>query len=196
MRNALVIAGCLFLLSLSLAAPAGAQGYIVPNIGYDFGGDAGNCPSILDECSEKRTSYGVAIGGLSGGIFGFEEDITYAPDFFGKSDRFGENSVLTAMSNLVLAIPLGAVRPYVTGGLGLMRTRVTFDLDDLDNGGSQNALAWDLGAGVMIFLPGHLGFRGDYRRFKSTKDFSVFGIDINNTKLAFSRVSAGLVLHW
>lgn len=196
MRKLAFSACSVLLMSFALAAPAAAQGYIVPNAGYDFGGDAGNCPSIFDDCSEKRTSYGIAIGGLAGGVFGFEEDISYAPDFFGKSDRFGENSVLTLMSNLVVSIPLGPIRPYVTGGLGLMRTRVTFDLESMGSGVSQNALAYDVGGGVMILLPAHLGIRGDYRLFKSTKDFSVLGIDIRNTKLSFSRVSAGLVLHW
>lgn len=196
MRKLAINACSILLLALAAAAPARAQGYVGPNIGYDFGGDAGNCPSVLNDCSEKRTSYGIAIGTLAGGIFGFEEDISYAPDFFGKSDQFGDNSILTLMSNLVVSIPLGSIRPYATGGLGLMRTRVTFDLDSLGSGASQNALAYDIGGGVMILLPGHLGIRGDYRRFKSTKDFSVLGIDINNTKLAFSRVSVGLVLHW
>ncbi len=191
-----VIIPSILLLSIAAAAPARAQGYIAPTIGYDFGGDAGDCPSLFDDCNEKRTSYGVAIGALAGGIFGFEEDISYAPDFFGESDRFGGNSVLTLMSNLVVSAPLGPIRPYVTGGLGLMRTKVTFDLDTFGSDASQNALAYDIGGGVMIMLPGHLGLRGDWRRFKSTKDFSVLGIDINNTKLSFSRLSAGLVLHW
>lgn len=196
MRKLVLIVPSLLLLSLAAAPDARAQTYITPSIGYDFGGDAGDCPSPLDDCNEKRTSYGIAIGTLAGGVFGFEEDITYAPDFFGESNRFGSNSVLTVMSNLVVSAPLGPVRPYVSGGLGLMRTRVTFDLDTFGSDVSQNALAYDIGGGVMILLPGHLGLRGDYRRFKSTKDFSVLGIDINNVKLSFSRLSAGLVLHW
>lgn len=191
----LLLVGWSALLLAGAATPARAQAYFAPFIGYDFGGDAGNCPSVLNDCSEKRTSYGLTFGGLTGGVFGFEEDIGYAPDFFGKSDRFGDNSVLTLMSNLIVSVPAGPVRPYASAGLGLMRTRVTFAFDSVGDTPSQNALAYDIGGGVMILLPGHLGIRGDYRRFKSTKDFSVLGIDINNTKLAFSRVSIGLVLH-
>lgn len=191
----LMIAFCSVLALAATPTRASAQGYFAPFIGYDFGGDAGNCPSILDDCSEKKASYGLAFGVLAGGVFGFEEDISYAPDFFGKSASFGDNSVLTLMSNLVVALPAGPIRPYVSGGLGLMRTHVTFDLSSFGSGASQNALAYDIGGGVMIFLPHHLGIRGDYRHLKSTKDFSVFGIDINNTKLSFSRVSVGLVLH-
>jgi opacity protein-like surface antigen len=194
MRKAIFV-GLLALLALSPAAPARAQAYFTPFVGYDFGGDAGNCPSLLNDCSEKKTSYGLVFGGLTGGIIGFEEDVSYAPDFFGKSTSFGTNSVLTLMSNLVVGVPLKGVRPYVSGGLGLMRTRVTFSLSSQGAAESQNALAYDIGGGVMIFLPHHIGIRGDYRRFQSTKDFELFGISLSNAKLSFSRVSVGLVLH-
>lgn len=183
------------LLLAGAAQPARAQGYFAPFVGYDFGGDAGTCPALFNDCSEKKSSYGVTIGTLTGGVIGFEEDISYAPDFFGESSQFGQNSVLALMSHLVVGLPLGGLRPYVSGGLGLMRTRVTFGLSDVGSNASQNALAYDLGGGVMIFLPHHLGIRADYRRLKSTSDFTVLGIDVNNTKLSFSRVSVGLVLH-
>lgn len=194
MKNLRLLALAALLLALA-AVPARAQGYVSPYIGYDFGGDAGSCPSILNDCSEKKTAYGVALGSLAGGVFGFEEDIGYAPDFFGASAQFGDNSVLTLMSNLVLAVPVGGLRPYATAGLGLMRTHVSFDLANTSASVSQNALAYDVGGGLMIFLPKHLGLRFDYRRLKSTKDFSVLGIDIENTKLSFSRVSVGLIIH-
>jgi opacity protein-like surface antigen len=194
MRNVRLLA-CAALLMAAWAAPARAQGYFAPYAGYDFGGDAGNCPSILNDCSEKKTAYGVAVGSLAGGVFGFEEDIGYAPDFFGSSEHFGDNSVLTLMSNVVLGIPVGGLRPYASAGLGLMRTRVSFDFSGTTASASQNALAWDVGGGLMVFLPHHLGLRFDYRRLKSTQDFSLLGIDINNTKLSFSRVSVGLILH-
>jgi opacity protein-like surface antigen len=194
MRKLLVVALLALPVVLS-AAPARAQGYLAPFIGYDFGGDAGTCPSILNDCSEKKASYGLAVGSLAGGIFGFEEDLSYAPDFFGKSTSFGANSVLTLMSNLIVGIPLSGVRPYVSAGLGLMRTHVTFSLSNPGTGGSQNALAYDIGGGVMIFLPHHIGIRGDYRNFRSTKDIDILGVTLTNTKLSFSRVSVGLVLH-
>lgn len=195
MRKRLVV-GSLLLLAVLAAAPARAQGYFAPSIGYDFGGDAGTCPSLLNDCTEKKTAYGVAFGALAGGVFGFEEDIGYAPNFFGKSATFGSNSVLSLMSNLIVGIPLPGVRPYVSGGLGLMRTHVTLDLSGRTGGNeSQNSFAYDLGGGVMFLLPGHLGFRGDYRYFKSLQDFSLLGFDIANPKLSFHRVSVALVIH-
>jgi opacity protein-like surface antigen len=194
MRKALIV-GSLALLIVTAAAPAQGQGYLAPFIGYDFGGDAGNCPSILTDCSERKLSYGLAIGALAGGIFGIEEDISYAPDFFGKSEAFGDNSVLSLMTNLVVAIPAGPVRPYVSGGLGLMRTHVRLSLSGLGDERSENAWAYDIGGGIMFLLPYHLGFRGDYRYFKSLQDFSILGFAISSPKLSYSRVSVALVIH-
>jgi opacity protein-like surface antigen len=176
-------------------APARAQGYFAPSVGYDFSGDAGNCPSLLSDCKEKKVNYGLAAGALMGGIFGFEEDLGYAPNFFGESPSFGSNSLLTLMSNIVVGLPLPGIRPYASGGLGLMRTHVSFSQASLGADTSQNAFAYDIGGGVMLLFPHHLGLRGDYRHFHSAQDISILGISIANTKLSFSRVSVGLVLH-
>src|SRR3954470_12693586 len=100
MRSRLIL---FMFLAVAAAAPspAFAQGYAVPFLSYDVGGDAGTCPSLVNDCSEKKWGYGVAIGFLMGHLLGFEEDIGFAPDFYGKSTTFGSNSVLTAMSNVI-----------------------------------------------------------------------------------------------
>jgi hypothetical protein len=51
------------------AAPARAEGFVSPFIGYNFGGDSG-CPQITN-CDDKRLNAGVAIGAL-GSVFGVE----------------------------------------------------------------------------------------------------------------------------
>jgi hypothetical protein len=181
-------------MALALAPrPAQAQGFFVPFFGYDFGGDAGTCPSILNDCAEKKTAYGFGVGKL-GGIFGFEEDIGYAPDFFGDSPSYGANSVLTLMSNLVVAVPAGPVHPYVSGGIGLLRTNVELKLSDLVST-SNMSFAYNIGGGVMIFLPSHLGVRVDYRNLRSASEAKIAGITIPGQKLSFSRIAFGLVLH-
>src|SRR3954467_7200128 len=86
------------------AAPARAQGFISPYAGYNFGGDSANCVS-LQNCDEKRLNLGVSFG-TTHGIFGFEEDIAYARDFFGRTPG-GNNAVLTVMSNLMIVVPAG-----------------------------------------------------------------------------------------
>ena len=103
------------------AAPARAQGFISPLIGLDFGGDA-RCPNLpkLTGCEDSKTNIGVSIG-IMGNLIGFEEEVAYAPNLFGSAAGL-ESSVLTLMSNLMIVPKIGPVRPYVQGGMGLIKS--------------------------------------------------------------------------
>src|SRR5512137_865618 len=118
----LIIPLALLMLLAAAPAPAQAQGFVAPFYGWDFGGSAGSCPSFLNDCAEKKSNFGVTLG--YGGLIGLEEDISYAPNFFGTSAEYKSNSVLTLMTNISIGFPTGPVRPYVSGGIGLVRTNV------------------------------------------------------------------------
>ena len=169
-------------------APAHAQGFISPFAGYNFGGDSANCVSLTN-CGEKRLNWGASIG-KTNGVYGVEEDIAYAPDFFGKTPGTN-NAVLTVMSNLMLVVPAGPVRPYALVGLGLIRAHVqsvtSLTLD-------QNALGYDIGGGINIFLAHSLGVRGDVRHLRTLQDVTL-GL-FSNAQLDFWRASAGLTLRF
>lgn len=173
----------------SMATPARADGFISPFIGFNFGGDSSNCTSITS-CEEKRLNWGVSLGTVNG-VFGFEEEIGYASQFFGKTPG-GDNAMLTLMSNLMIVIPAGPIQPYGIIGLGLMRSHAQFNASSLslDN----NSLGWDIGGGLNIFLGRSIGVRGDVRRLKTLQDVTlgVFG----NDKVEFWRASAGLVFRF
>ena len=166
---------------------ARADGFISPTLGYKFGGDSANCPSLTN-CDDKRLSWGVSLGATSGAI-GFEEDIAYLPDFFGKTPGV-DNAMLTLMSNLMIIIPAGPIRPYGVIGLGLMRPHATFNSLSL----SQNTLGWDIGGGINIFLTHGFGIRGDVRRMRTLQDVTlgVFSTD----HIDFWRASAGVTLQF
>jgi opacity protein-like surface antigen len=171
------------------AAPAHAQGFISPFIGYDFGGDSG-CANATG-CTDKKLNWGVSFGAL-GPALGFEEEFAYARNFFG--DIPGQSSsVLTLMSNLMVAPAIGPVRPYAVGGIGLMKTNVDFNSSSSLLNASNNNAAWDLGAGVMGYFGDHVGIRGEIRHFRSFSDFDILGVTVNNTKLRYNRASAGVV---
>jgi hypothetical protein len=173
MRSLRPAALALALLALA-AGPAQADGFISPLVGFNFGGDSDHCASLRN-CEEKRTNWGVSFGSTSG-IFGFEEDLGYARDFFGKTPGVN-NSVLTLMSNLMVVLPAGPIRPYGIVGLGLIRPHVEFDPGSLAL--AQNTLGYDIGAGVNVFLLHSVGVRGDVRHLHTLKDVSlgVFGSD-------------------
>jgi opacity protein-like surface antigen len=180
-----LIAGLL----ICAAAPARAQGFISPFVGYNFGGDSANCIS-LQNCEDKRLNVGVSIG-TTHGVLGFEEDIAYAPDFFGKTPGTS-NSVLTLMSNLLIVVPAGPIQPYALIGVGLIRPHAQFDA--LNLAVDQNALGYDIGGGINIFLARSLGIRGDIRHLRTMSDVTL-GL-FSNDQLDFWRASAGLTLRF
>jgi hypothetical protein len=181
----------LLILSIALLsfAPrsAQAQGFISPFVGFGFGGDSATCISLTN-CEEKRLNWGLSIGKMNGG-FGVEQEIAYAPDFFGKTSA-GESAMLTLMSNLMLVIPAGPIRPYGVLGLGLMRPHVKYN--DLSLALNKNVLGYDFGGGLNIFLTHGFGLRGDVRRLRTFKSVTlgVFG----NDQIDFWRGSAGITL--
>lgn len=176
---------------LAVSAPARAQGFISPLIGYDFGGDSG-CPELRN-CEDKHLNLGVALGVL-GAILGFEAEVADARHFFG--DVPGQSSsVVTVMGNLMIVPKLGPIHPYVVGGLGLMKTHVDFTTSALLEI-KDNSLAWDLGGGVIVLFTPHFGVRGDIRHFHSMQRSTVPLLDTTFTdaRLNFGRASASVVL--
>jgi opacity protein-like surface antigen len=177
--------------TLALPAPAAAQGFISPLLGYDFGDDS-RCPEITG-CEDKNLNAGVGLGTL-GSIAGFELDISYAKDFFGDAPGFN-SSVLTVMGNLMVGPQLGPVRPYATGGVGLIKSHVSTDpVVLLDS--TNNDFGWNIGGGLMVFLGENVGVRGDIRHFHSFQDLEILNFPLSDTKLNFGRASAALVLRF
>src|SRR5260221_2214775 len=107
-------------LALVLApTPARADGFITPWVGSAFGSNIKN----------GQTTFGVSGGGMGAGIIGGEADFGWSPSFFGNKSDFGNNTVMNLMGNLIVGVPVGGthgagVRPYVVGGLGLIRTQI------------------------------------------------------------------------
>jgi hypothetical protein len=172
------------LLLVMTSAPASADGFVTPFIGYNFGGDSSTCGGLTD-CSPRRTSYGVSVG-ATGASAGFEEDFSYTKGFFGTAPG-AENSVFSAMSNLLFMGATGRVQSYVVGGIGLVRTSVALN----QTSGDSTVLGYDLGGGVNGFFTKHVGIRGDIRHFQTFQDVNML---LASGKLGFWRASLGLAL--
>ena len=178
--------------TLAAASPARAQGFFSPFYGYVYGDSAGNCESFFKDCAERRDSWGATFGKY--GVIGFEQDINWTPEFFGKGADLDDNRVFTAMSSLMVSIPVGPLRPYGLYGIGLIKTKVQFTAAELADFGD-TSFGYNYGFGVTFLLPAHLGLRADFRRFRTFGDLEILGIEREDAKLRFSRVSFGLVLH-
>ena len=180
--------------SIFLSPPsANAQGYVTPSLGVVFGNPSarGQADFVLD------------VGWLSRiEPLGFELDVMYAPSFFGTQGPYGENSVTTYMANVVVAGG-GAgryrasrrtnVRPYLSGGIGVMHEVVTTDIPA--NKISNNHLGLNLGAGVMAFTSRSVGVRADVRYFRDLIDSqSGNTTNIDFGSFHFWRASIGVIL--
>jgi opacity protein-like surface antigen len=176
-------------------ATARADGLIVPFIGVNFGGNSGR--ELANAIDAERLDWGASFAYMGGGVLGFEADVGYSPDFFGRSD-LGGSSVLTAMGNLLIGIPFGGqtgvgFRPYVLAGLGVLRSKVDAfgDVASLDN----SEAAWDFGGGAMFFFGTNVGLRTDLRYVRTFGriDLDIADGVVRTGRLDFARASAGLI---
>jgi opacity protein-like surface antigen len=109
----------------------------------------------------------------------------------------GSTTAITAVGNFILGVPIGGthgagVRPFVTGGLGLMRTHTEIGTA-VDLSQSNNQFCYDLGVGMMGFFNQHVGLRGDVRYLRTLDDSSLGpNVDLSPGRLHFWRVSGGV----
>lgn len=185
MRQAIRTGIGVAILGLTIVAPARADGFITPFLGYNFGGDSSNCPSLRN-CSDKHANYGVSIGAM-GPLFGIEEDISFAKNFFGDAPGT-DNSVFSAMTNLLVGIGVGPVQPYLLAGVGLIRPHVS----TIGFSADKNTFGYDLGGGLTVSVAPHVGIRGDLRHFHTAQDVNI--LIMSNERLDFFRASLGVAL--
>jgi hypothetical protein len=173
-------------------APARADGFVSPWAAVQFGGRIDN---VREDVDRGRGAFGVTAGGMGAGIIGAEIDFGYSPSFFGTSNDFGNNTVIDVMGNIIIGVPIGGttgggVRPYFTGGVGLLRSQIdggTF----FNVASSSNEFGWNAGGGVMGFFSDHFGLRGDFRYMRAFSGDVIHGLDLGN--LNFTRLSIGVV---
>jgi opacity protein-like surface antigen len=192
LKKCVMVAGLALLLA---PASARADWLFTPNIGGGFGGDASG---------REHLTYGATIGWMGAGIFGWEADFAYTPEFFESEDTdldFIDNSNVTSfMANAVIGIPVGGqrgagFRPYFTAGAGILSRNVQGD-DDLFEV-NNNEFGFNLGVGAMGFATDHVGFRGDVRYYRSLEDpdeDNEFDVGVGN--FDFWRATAGVTFRW
>jgi opacity protein-like surface antigen len=189
---------------LVIPCTASADWVVTPFVGWNTGGSAdvsGANGTTVTSTFEHKADYGVSLTGMGAGVIGGEIDFGYSPNFFGNTTgsdgfQFSSNSNVTTLTgNLIVGVPLGGhgaqVRPYVVGGVGLIRTRVQ-DAVDLINVNTRNDFGYDVGAGLMGFFSRNVGLRGDvryFRGFRGTNDNAV-GLGLSNFN--FWRTSVGV----
>jgi len=189
-KGVIVAAATVFAFALAPAV-AHAEGYVSPWASAQAGSSFNN----------GRAGFGVDAGGMGAGIVGGELDFGYSPSFFGTNNDFGNNSVINLMGNVIVGVPVGGthgagIRPFVTGGVGLLRTQI--DGGTVANvSSSNNQWGWDLGAGAMGFFNDHFGLRGDLKYLRGFENLATGNqvVDLNGSnQLHFWRADIGVVI--
>ena len=194
MASTRVIAALAAVVITLAPAPARADGFFIPFLGVNFGGDSGK--EFSEAFETNQFNWGASLGWMGGGVFGFEGDFGYSPDFYGKTDA-GGSGAFTATANVLLGLPFGGqqgfgVRPYGLVGVGLLSSTSDFGTPEID----ENNVTWSAGGGLMLFFGTRAGLRFDVRYFRTFDDLEILGIPIAQSpgKVDFTRGSLGLVL--
>ena len=197
MPSTRVIAIALIVITLA-PVPARADVLLIPFFGVNFGGDSGT--QISEAFDSSQFNWGASIAFMGGGIFGFEGDFGFSPDFYGKTDVGGSN-VLTATGNLIVGIPFGGqkgfgIRPYGLVGAGLLQSKSDFGTGAAEI--DEDNLTWSAGGGVLLFFGTRAGIRFDVRYFQTLDELEILGVPIAQSpgKVDFTRTSLGFVLRF
>jgi hypothetical protein len=169
MRRAVVICA---LLCVVLPAPAAAEWHFSPSIGITFAKEA-NFFFETEAMERNNRNFGITVSRFGEGILGFEGSVTWTPTFFEGQSVFGvdpdtSKRALTIMGNVVLTTPRlwteYSLRPFVSGGIGLMHLRGE---DELIFPLSGDFSGFNIGAGAIGFLSDRTGVRFEARYFST-----------------------------
>ena len=196
MASTRVIAALAAVVITLAPAPARADGFFIPFLGVNFGGDSGK--EFSEAFETNQFNWGASLGWMGGGVFGFEGDFGYSPDFYGKTDA-GGSGAFTATANVLLGLPFGGqqgfgVRPYGLVGVGLLSSTSDFGTPEID----ENNVTWSAGGGLMLFFGTRAGLRFDVRYFRTFDDLEILGVELGQSpgKVDFTRGSIGFVFRF
>lgn len=198
MRGRILGLAILVILSPSTAA---ADWLLSPFVGFRFGA-ATTLIFVLEPPEGRAFTWGVSGGVLTDGVLGLEVDFSYVPGFF-DAPLSASSRVITLSGNAILTLPLSAttygLRPYATGGLGLMHasSRGVSSLGEILLVDS-NFLAVNIGGGAIGPVSPRSSLRFDLRYFRNTRtdEDAVVRPGAAGAQLSFWRASVGLTLRF
>jgi opacity protein-like surface antigen len=198
--NRILIAAAAACVLLSAAPARAAEWFATPFFGGNFGGATDQPLFGKPEAMTNPSTFGITGGWTGGGWFGVEGDVAYAPSFFDSDNGFiAKRSLTTVMGNVRVAVPFGGkagkLRPYVSGGAGLLRPNLAEAGDGAVVTG--NKFAWNVGGGLTGMLNERVGITGDVRYTRAmdkNEEPNAFGVKFDG--LDFWRGAIGVTLKW
>jgi hypothetical protein len=199
MRSARALRALTVVFALLAAAPAHAEWQMVPLVGLTFKANTNAVP-VGQVPIGTHPNIGGAISLLGGGILGVEGIGVFTPNFKGNDSTLNQvlqsSRALAIMGNAVLTTPRRwteySLRPYVSGGLGVMRLSTALTNNVLDS--STNAFGFDVGGGAVGFFTKRTGVRFDFRYYRRLHPGSSQLLAIDEPQLSFMTLSVGVVI--
>jgi opacity protein-like surface antigen len=144
-----------------------------------------------NDVRDRSATPGASMAVLDDNGFGVELDVAHLSDF--DETLFAESGITSAMLNVIVMSPDQIFRPFVVGGVGVMRVSGTV-FEGLPSIGRTEG-GWTAGGGLLFMVNEMLGVRGDaryFRHFSRHDDVPLAGDGV----LDFWRMSAGVTLAW
>jgi hypothetical protein len=200
----LVLAG---LLVLCVPARGSAEWQFAPFLGYTFRG--ATTLYVQDAAEQRHWHIGGAVKIIGEGPLGVEGLLVYTPAFFQfRGDAIQEVRVTSSrtvalMGNAVVTAPRHwtqyGLRPYVSGGIGLLHASA----DDLLNvlPIDLNLLGMNAGGGAVGFITDRVGLRFDLRYIRaihgpSPEELEVPVTSFQPVRLRYWTGSVGIVFRY
>jgi Outer membrane protein beta-barrel domain len=182
-RRGLIVA-CVSLLWPQVAGAQGANsgyaGFASASIGGARGGDV----------NDGGWTPGASVAIIEASGLGAEVDLSHVFNFNG--DQYLESGVTTLTINFtgVVNHDIGMVRPYATGGVGVLRLRVCGPACR-----TRTDWGFDVGGGAFVMFHESWGVRGDVRYFRYF-DRLLDSPLVDAGYFDFWRISAGATFEW
>lgn len=192
MLRTLACSCALLILTPQLVA---AEWHLTPMVGFTFAGET-TLPDVEKATDKVHTQFGGAVSLLGGGLLGLESIFVYTPSLFERDRSLVDKSrSLAWVGNLVLTAPRNwteyGLRPYVSGGIGLMHVSVT---DKLSLTPVQTSLTgFDIGGGAVGFLSSRTGIRFDFRYYSNLHRVDEGAVAVDRIHLRYFTGSVGIV---
>lgn len=184
-------------MTLGTASSARGEWHLTPIVGLTFLGDT-TIVDLEDATGKVHWTYGGAATLLGAGPVGVEGIFLFTPGFFQRDEvsLVRSSRSLALMGNVVLTTPRRwaqyGLRPFLSGGLGLLHASFT-EFPPLDVFPvSENLLGYNVGGGATGFITDRTGLRFDLRFFSQLRPGDEGGIAFGRVRLRYWTASVGV----
>ena len=158
---------------------------------------------VVASVDKQTWLVGASAAWLTSNVLGAEIDVGYVPRLFRSNQSLttaGNANALSLTGNVLVAVPLSvtgySLRPYFSGGMGLLHAGVGDVALSSSTEIDRNLLAMSLGGGAIGFFTNRTGVRFDLRHIRSISRGQDLGTLLDEPRLGFWRATVGVAIRY